>query len=218
MRWFRMYNELIDDPKVDKMSDKTFKFFVFTMCLASEEDQEGYINLTERDISWRLRMRSKTIKTSIKELIDLKIIANNNGHLQLINWNKRQFKSDDVNVRVKRYRKRYNETLHETAPEQNRTDTEQMSLVNLLFDLIKERRPSFKLSTLANWTKPIDLMIRLDKRDPEEIEKVIKWCQQDEFWQNNILSTSKLRKQYDQLCLKMEATDAKPKRFDEEDF
>jgi hypothetical protein len=57
-------------------------------------------------------------------------------------------------------------------------------------------------------------MIRVDKRDPKIIEKLIPWCQQDSFWQNNILSTAKLRAQYDQLLLKMnstkEKTDDKP--------
>ena len=45
-------------------------------------------------------------------------------------------------------------------------------------------------------------MIRLDNRDPVEIEKVILWCQEDTFWQNNILSTKKLRFQFDQLVFK----------------
>ena len=49
-------------------------------------------------------------------------------------------------------------------------------------------------------------MIRVDKRDPDEIARVIDWCQADSFWQNNILSTEKLRIQYDQLLLKMNQT------------
>lgn len=76
------------------------------------------------------------------------------------------------------------------------------TLSQLLFDLILKRRPNFKKPNLTTWAKSIDLMIRVDKRNPDEIEKVIKWCQADEFWQNNILSTAKLRKQFDQLALK----------------
>lgn len=55
-------------------------------------------------------------------------------------------------------------------------------------------------------------MIRMDKRDPAEIEKVITWCQQDPFWQNNILSTNKLRIRFDQLVLKMKAGNTRAKR------
>jgi hypothetical protein len=46
-------------------------------------------------------------------------------------------------------------------------------------------------------------MIRLDERKPERIEQVIRWTQQDPFWQGNILSTAKLREKFDQLELKM---------------
>ena len=52
-------------------------------------------------------------------------------------------------------------------------------------------------------------MLRIDKRNPQIIEKLIIWCQQDNFWQNNILSTAKLRAQYDQLLLKMNSTKEK---------
>lgn len=46
-------------------------------------------------------------------------------------------------------------------------------------------------------------MIRLDKRKVEDIEAMIRWCQQHYFWHTNILSTEKLRKQYDQLSMQM---------------
>lgn len=77
----------------------------------------------------------------------------------------------------------------------------------LLYDLIKSRRDSFKKPDLQAWSKHIDLMVRIDKRDPKEIKQVIEWCQADSFWQDNILSTAKLRKQYDTLALKMDKKD-----------
>ena len=47
-------------------------------------------------------------------------------------------------------------------------------------------------------------MLRIDKRKTERIEQVINWCQQDEFWKNNILSSEKLRIQFDKLELEMD--------------
>ena len=85
-------------------------------------------------------------------------------------------------------------------------------LAAYLFKFIQERKTDYTEPNFQEWAKHIDYMIRLDKRDFKEIGKVIEWCQQDEFWQNNILSTSKLRKQYDQLVLKMKkSTPSKPK-------
>jgi hypothetical protein len=52
-------------------------------------------------------------------------------------------------------------------------------------------------------------MIRLDSRRADDIEAVIEWCQANEFWQNNIISTQKLRDKFDQLKMKMEAENNK---------
>lgn len=80
----------------------------------------------------------------------------------------------------------------------------EVQLSTLLFDLIKERKPDFKKPDLQKWAVHIDRMIRLDKRKPDIITNVIEWAQADiDFWQNNILSTEKLRKQFDQLEMKM---------------
>ena len=79
----------------------------------------------------------------------------------------------------------------------------EIELASRLFTSIKTRNPGHREPDIKAWAKHIDLMLRVDKRDPAEIEKVIDWCQADTFWQNNILSTEKLRKQYDQLVLKM---------------
>lgn len=80
----------------------------------------------------------------------------------------------------------------------------ELRLANLLFSLIRERNPKHKLPNLQNWAKHIDYLIRIDNRSPDEIERVIGWSQKDTFWQDNILSTDKLRKKFDQLCLKMQ--------------
>lgn len=52
---------------------------------------------------------------------------------------------------------------------------------------------------LTRWATEADRMIRLDKRDPEEAAHLITWAQNDSFWQANILSMAKFRKQYDTL-------------------
>jgi hypothetical protein len=79
-------------------------------------------------------------------------------------------------------------------------------LATLLLELITTRKPTFRKPTkaaFAKWTQAVGRMIRLDKREPSAVEAVIRWCQADDFWQNNILSGQKLRKQFDQLELKM---------------
>jgi hypothetical protein len=49
----------------------------------------------------------------------------------------------------------------------------------------------------------MDKILRIDKRDEKDIEEVIYFATSDSFWKANILSASKLRKQFDQLYIKM---------------
>ena len=67
------------------------------------------------------------------------------------------------------------------------------------------KSPAGKLSAKqsGNWITDMDRLIRLDGRDPTEVERVIRWCQADNFWRSNILSAKKLREKYSQLLLKM---------------
>ncbi len=80
--------------------------------------------------------------------------------------------------------------------------SDELRLANFLLSKILGRKPDFKKPNLQAWAKHIDLMIRLDHRTPERIEKVIEWAQADSFWQNIILSTAKLREKFDQIDLK----------------
>jgi len=83
------------------------------------------------------------------------------------------------------------------------SDSIEVRLADLLLEKILIRNPNHKKPNLQTWAKEIDLMLRIDNRTPEDIRRIIEWCQADTFWQNNILSTAKLRKQFDQLWLKM---------------
>ena len=83
------------------------------------------------------------------------------------------------------------------------SDSEEVRLVQYLFSKILENNSKAKKPNEQVWAKQIDLMLRVDKRTPEDIQSVIDWCQDDEFWKCNILSTAKLREKFDQLYLKM---------------
>lgn len=61
------------------------------------------------------------------------------------------------------------------------------------------------------WVIDMEKINRLDERPWSEIEAVIVWCQQDDFWRSNILSPSKLRKQFPKLLLGMNRKPGKSK-------
>ncbi len=82
-------------------------------------------------------------------------------------------------------------------------NSDEFLLSELLLKLILERKSDYKKPNLQTWAGHIDKTIRLDQRTPARIRQVIQWCQTDGFWMNNILSTEKLRKQFDKLELRM---------------
>ncbi|MBM4056404.1 MAG: hypothetical protein FJ264_17385 [Planctomycetes bacterium] len=83
------------------------------------------------------------------------------------------------------------------------SDSIEVGLSEKLLSLIRQRNSNFKQPDLQKWAIHIDRMLRRDKRSPEEVEKVITWCQASSFWKNNILSTGKLRERYDSLFMQM---------------
>jgi len=67
---------------------------------------------------------------------------------------------------------------------------------------ILEWKPDWKQPgkpTFENWQRTIDRMIRIDRRSPTRIARVIKYATENEFWQSNILSPRSLRKHFDTL-------------------
>jgi len=81
--------------------------------------------------------------------------------------------------------------------------SDEVRLSESLYDKIIENNPQAKKPNIQVWAKQVDLMLRVDKRTPEDVQAVIDWCQEDDFWKVNILSIQKLREKFDQLWLKM---------------
>jgi len=59
--------------------------------------------------------------------------------------------------------------------------------------------PEKEEGSLCRWARDFDLLLTRDARDYDEAVAVLKWCQKDDFWQGQILSGDKFRKQYDTL-------------------
>jgi|HigsolmetaAR203D_1030402.scaffolds.fasta_scaffold00263_28 hypothetical protein len=84
-------------------------------------------------------------------------------------------------------------------------DDIEYKLAARLFYWMLKNNPNAKKPNPQKWADVIRLMIERDNRDPEEIAAIIDWCQNHDFWKTNILSTEKLRKQYDVLYMQRKA-------------
>lgn len=95
-----------------------------------------------------------------------------------------------------------------------------MKLAKRLFEHIKQRNPKQREPNWQTWSDDFRKTVELDNRGIAETTNVLDWCQQDDFWKNNVLSPGKLRIQYDQLFLKMNESPGskKERNWEEWDF
>jgi hypothetical protein len=69
-----------------------------------------------------------------------------------------------------------------------------------------------KEKTLQGWAGDIEKLIRIDKQQPDLIERVIKFATTDPFWKPYILSGRKLKEKWDTLVIKLQPGSDKQKQ------
>lgn len=121
-RWFRMYDAVLDDAKVQRLADPAFRAWVNLMCLASRN--EGKITGDYDDIGFALRLDAEKARDLVQVLISAGLIEQTENGLEPHNWATRQYRSDVSTERVKRFREQAS-PVSETPPEQKQSRTEQ---------------------------------------------------------------------------------------------
>ena len=132
-RWFRMYDDLLDDPKVQRLDPVLFKTWVNLLCLASRND--GVLPAIE-DIAFSLRVDESVAAARLAELSGKGLIDEIEGEQRPHNWDNRQFKTDNSTERSRKHREAKKEraaqqecnvaaTVDETPPETEHSRTEQ---------------------------------------------------------------------------------------------
>ena len=100
--------------------------------------------------------------------------------------------------------------VRKRTSEVSKAPAEAAEIAEKMHEMINKRLPNRanKKRTQAQLQKDIETIEkihRLDGYSYAEINAVMKWSQKDDFWSQNILSTAKLRKQFDKLVLRMRA-------------
>jgi len=89
----------------------------------------------------------------------------------------------------------------------NEEDSDKDVLMALhIWNDVNNIRPNNKTTlkaTVKNWSDPVRLMVEQDDRTYQEIFRLWKAVQADEFWRVNVLSTGKLREKFDDLAIKL---------------
>jgi hypothetical protein len=107
-RWFRLYESLVDDPKVQRLPDRLFKALINVWCIASAND--GVLPDIET-IAFKLRTKPQQAHKLLGELRSAGLLDDDEdapGTVRPHNWNGRQFKTDVTDPtaaeRMRKYR------------------------------------------------------------------------------------------------------------------
>jgi Mn-dependent DtxR family transcriptional regulator len=124
-RWFRLYDDAINDPKILRLAECHRWQWLATLCIASKND--GVMPQLS-DVALMLRMTPKKAAAALARLRAAGLLDETDKGLSPHNWEGRQYKSDHSTERVKRFRnsqrnveRSADDALAETAPE---SDTE----------------------------------------------------------------------------------------------
>jgi hypothetical protein len=116
-RWFRVYDDLVDDPKIQRLDPTLFKALINVWCLASAND--GVLPPID-EIAFKLRIKTEKARRLLNELRAAGLVDDDERGARPHNWDQRQFISDGSTSRVKRFRERrrnVSPAFSETAPE-----------------------------------------------------------------------------------------------------
>jgi hypothetical protein len=127
-RWFRFYDDAINDPKVLKLSDRLHRVWVGLLCVASKN--AGQLP-SQEDCALILRTRPEGLAEAIEHLVGAGLLDRDETFLSPHKWNERQYKSDVSTERVKRFRQQQRNG-EETSPEQNRKNRTEAEMVALI--------------------------------------------------------------------------------------
>lgn len=130
-RWFRFYDEALDNPKVQNLPPALFKAWVNILCIASKRN--GRLGSLE-DIAFALRMTVKQAESAVTALKAARLIDGTGAVIEPHDWHAMQYSSDSSAERMRRHRQRNGDGERDVttpsrdeksdAAEQSRTDTE----------------------------------------------------------------------------------------------
>jgi hypothetical protein len=132
MKWFRLYNDLRHDPKVQNLRPELFRFWINLLCMASDQEERGTIpsiNAIAVDLGMRrdhvegfmaaLEASYLLLRSSLEG--PKEEIRSYKGTFKIHAWSSRQPQSDNVAIRVKSHRERVSdESNRQTKPDMKR--------------------------------------------------------------------------------------------------
>lgn len=105
--WIKLYHEIIDDPKMGRLTDRLWRRTIELFLMAGDIDKTGKLPAVD-DLSWRLRVPIDDLETDLADLASVGILHKSNGSWIVTNFAKRQkpMEKDEYMRRLRNERQR----------------------------------------------------------------------------------------------------------------
>lgn len=101
--WIKLYHEILDDPKMARLSDECWRRAIELFLLAGDHAKGGLLPAFA-DIAWRLRVEEANLLQNLQELQSLGIVSEStSGEWYVTHFKERQ-NADSSIERMRRYR------------------------------------------------------------------------------------------------------------------
>jgi len=118
--WIKLYLEILNDPKMSRLSDRLFRRTIELFLIAGSNDRSGVLPPVA-DIAWQLRQPLQKITADLQSLQDVGILTQENGDWTVTNFELRQSPAD-AKERVRRYREARKQEQYQPASEPQVTE------------------------------------------------------------------------------------------------
>ena len=109
--WVKLYQEILDDPKIGRLRVSLKWRFVECLLVAGENGEDGLLPETA-DMAWRLRADAEMLETDLTELGAGGLLDMVDGRWRVTKFKTRQEPSKAA-LRMRRYRERKKEAKKE---------------------------------------------------------------------------------------------------------
>jgi hypothetical protein len=183
--WWRAYNEAVNDPKLQLLSDILFRAWFNLMCIASAND--GTLPAL-KDLAFTLRLAPTKAAQILAQLHAAGLLDKTETGFAPHNWNGRQYKSDVSTERVKRFRqhkRNVSSAVTETPPDTELdTDTE-------VLPTVAQRAPKKRPQRLPDSWVPSDKAYQIAEQFGQNVQVV------EQIFRDYVASSGKLYADHD---------------------
>ena len=104
-QWIKLYDNILDDPKMGRLSDGAYRFCINILILAGRQENRDGSLPSLCDIAWTLRLSDEVAQSHLNELLRAGLVVSGESGIAVVGFQDKQG-ATDVAERMRQHRKR----------------------------------------------------------------------------------------------------------------